>query len=176
MLRIWLFFSAGVIDQDYRGNVGVVMFNHSQEAFEVKKGDRIAQLICEKITYPELEEVTVSCFPWFPMIWINWISFCSRSTRLREVKVVSALQGRTETEIYVLNIMWLGKQSLKYKTCTCSHFLHHIRITMTWPINLYFFLLGKLSFCLLSSGNSIEMAFFFPFFCMNFKGEKQAES
>ena len=48
---------AGVVDQDYTGNVGVVMFNHAQEDFEVKKGDRIAQFICEKIEYPELEEV-----------------------------------------------------------------------------------------------------------------------
>lgn len=48
---------AGVIDQDYRGNVGVVLFNHSENSFEVKKGDRIAQLICEQITYPELVEV-----------------------------------------------------------------------------------------------------------------------
>lgn len=55
-----LYFSAGVIDIDYRGNVGVVMFNHSQEAFEVKKGDRIAQLICEQIVYPNLEEAKVS--------------------------------------------------------------------------------------------------------------------
>ena len=48
---------AGVVDQDYTGNIGVVMFNHAQEDFEVKKGDRIAQFICEKIEYPELEEV-----------------------------------------------------------------------------------------------------------------------
>lgn len=48
---------AGVIDQDYRGNVGVVLFNHSEIPFEVKKGDRIAQLICERITYPEIVEV-----------------------------------------------------------------------------------------------------------------------
>jgi len=48
---------AGVVDQDYRGNVGVVMFNHSQTAFKVSQGDRIAQLICEKIFYPDLEEV-----------------------------------------------------------------------------------------------------------------------
>ena len=54
-----LMFSAGVIDKDYRGNVGVVMFNHSQDAFDVKKGDRIAQLICEQIMYPDLEEVDV---------------------------------------------------------------------------------------------------------------------
>uniref|UniRef100_A0A8C4VB52 Deoxyuridine 5'-triphosphate nucleotidohydrolase n=1 Tax=Falco tinnunculus TaxID=100819 RepID=A0A8C4VB52_FALTI len=48
---------AGVIDEDYRGNVGVVLFNFGKETFEVKKGDRIAQLICERILYPELEEV-----------------------------------------------------------------------------------------------------------------------
>ncbi|XP_054095589.2 deoxyuridine 5'-triphosphate nucleotidohydrolase, mitochondrial isoform X1 [Callithrix jacchus] len=49
--------SAGVIDEDYRGNVGVVLFNFGKEKFEVKKGDRIAQLICERIFYPEIEEV-----------------------------------------------------------------------------------------------------------------------
>ncbi|XP_061036324.1 deoxyuridine 5'-triphosphate nucleotidohydrolase, mitochondrial isoform X3 [Eubalaena glacialis] len=50
---------AGVIDEDYRGNVGVVLFNFGKEKFEVKKGDRIAQLICERIFYPEIEEVQV---------------------------------------------------------------------------------------------------------------------
>ncbi|XP_065414247.1 deoxyuridine 5'-triphosphate nucleotidohydrolase, mitochondrial isoform X2 [Chrysemys picta bellii] len=50
---------AGVIDEDYRGNVGVVLFNFGKEDFAVKKGDRIAQLICERIFYPELEEVQV---------------------------------------------------------------------------------------------------------------------
>ncbi|MBZ3879774.1 Deoxyuridine 5'-triphosphate nucleotidohydrolase, mitochondrial [Sciurus carolinensis] len=48
---------AGVIDEDYRGNVGVVLFNFGKEKFEVKKGDRIAQLICEWIFYPDIEEV-----------------------------------------------------------------------------------------------------------------------
>lgn len=46
-----------MIDEDYRGNVGVVLFNHSEIDFPVKKGDRIAQLICERIFYPVLEEV-----------------------------------------------------------------------------------------------------------------------
>ncbi|KAK6184881.1 hypothetical protein SNE40_007243 [Patella caerulea] len=49
---------AGVIDQDYRGNVGVVMFNFSDTDFQVNEGDRIAQLICERIYIPELEEQT----------------------------------------------------------------------------------------------------------------------
>ncbi|XP_064103050.1 deoxyuridine 5'-triphosphate nucleotidohydrolase-like [Macrobrachium nipponense] len=48
---------AGVIDRDYRGNVGVVLFNHAKTEYEVKKGDRVAQLICEKIFYPDIEEV-----------------------------------------------------------------------------------------------------------------------
>ena len=40
---------AGVIDADYRGNVGVLLFNHSEEDFKVEKGDRVAQLILEQI-------------------------------------------------------------------------------------------------------------------------------
>ncbi|XP_004526010.2 deoxyuridine 5'-triphosphate nucleotidohydrolase isoform X1 [Ceratitis capitata] len=48
---------AGVVDEDYRGNLGVVLFNHSDTNFEVMRGDRIAQLICERIFYPELEQV-----------------------------------------------------------------------------------------------------------------------
>ncbi|KAH1014660.1 deoxyuridine 5'-triphosphate nucleotidohydrolase [Dendroctonus ponderosae] len=49
--------AAGVIDQDYRGIVKVILFNHSHLDFHIKKGDRIAQLICERIYYPDIEEV-----------------------------------------------------------------------------------------------------------------------
>ncbi|XP_028778344.1 deoxyuridine 5'-triphosphate nucleotidohydrolase [Neltuma alba] len=48
---------AGVIDADYRGPVGVILFNYSDADFEVKVGDRIAQLIIERIMTPEVEEV-----------------------------------------------------------------------------------------------------------------------
>jgi dUTP pyrophosphatase len=48
---------AGVVDYDYRGNVGVVLFNHGDEDFEVKKGDRVAQLILERISMAGCEEV-----------------------------------------------------------------------------------------------------------------------
>ena len=48
---------AGVIDADYRGPVGVILFNHSEFDFEVKEGDRIAQLIIENIITPEVMEV-----------------------------------------------------------------------------------------------------------------------
>ena len=48
---------AGVIDEDYRGEVCVVLFNHSKTDFVVGKRDRIAQLIIEKIEPTELLEV-----------------------------------------------------------------------------------------------------------------------
>ncbi|PTU23399.1 hypothetical protein P175DRAFT_0499954 [Aspergillus ochraceoroseus IBT 24754] len=45
---------AGVIDADYRGEVKVLLFNHSDVDFPVKEGDRIAQLILERIYTPEV--------------------------------------------------------------------------------------------------------------------------
>ena len=48
---------AGVIDEDYRGNVGVVLFNHSAKDFKVNRGDRVAQLIIEVIQTPEVVNV-----------------------------------------------------------------------------------------------------------------------
>ena len=47
---------AGVVDSDYRGNVCVILFNFSDEDFIVSKGDRIAQLICERIALTQLFE------------------------------------------------------------------------------------------------------------------------
>lgn len=48
---------AGVIDADYRGPVGVILFNHSDADFAVKPGDRIAQMIIEVIATPDVAEV-----------------------------------------------------------------------------------------------------------------------
>ena len=48
---------AGVIDADYRGEVKVLLFNHSEKDFEIKVGDRIAQLVLERIYTPEVMEV-----------------------------------------------------------------------------------------------------------------------
>ena len=48
---------AGVVDEDYRGEVGVVLFNHSDTDFKVVRGDRVAQLILERITTPDVVEV-----------------------------------------------------------------------------------------------------------------------
>jgi len=48
---------AGVIDADYRGVVFVLLFNLSDKAFQVEEGDRIAQLIIERIYTPDILEV-----------------------------------------------------------------------------------------------------------------------
>lgn len=48
---------AGVVDYDYRGEVGVVLFNHGSEPFEVAIGDRVAQLILEKVCMAGCKEV-----------------------------------------------------------------------------------------------------------------------
>jgi dUTP pyrophosphatase len=48
---------AGVIDADYRGQVKVLLFNHGEKDFEVKEGDRVAQLVLERIYTPEVVEV-----------------------------------------------------------------------------------------------------------------------
>ena len=49
---------AGVLDRDFTGSVGVVLFNHhTEQPFQVNVGDRIAQLIVEKICTPKLVEV-----------------------------------------------------------------------------------------------------------------------
>ena len=48
---------AGVIDSDYRGEVGVILFNFGSEDFIVNMGDRIAQLIFEKIKTPMIKEM-----------------------------------------------------------------------------------------------------------------------
>ena len=41
-LKKFIDVGAGVVDSDYRGEVGVVLFNHGDQDFQVKMGDRIA--------------------------------------------------------------------------------------------------------------------------------------
>lgn len=46
---ITLMNSPGTIDSDYRGEVGVILVNHSGYPFKVHKGDRIAQLLIKPV-------------------------------------------------------------------------------------------------------------------------------
>jgi dUTP pyrophosphatase len=47
----------GTVDADYRGEVGVILMNHSNEDLVIKRGDRIAQMIINKIEQVIFEEV-----------------------------------------------------------------------------------------------------------------------
>ena len=49
--------SPGTIDSGYRDELKVILINHGHWAYEVKKGDRIAQLVISPMTQAKLEEV-----------------------------------------------------------------------------------------------------------------------
>ncbi|MFA6587502.1 MAG: dUTP diphosphatase [Patescibacteria group bacterium] len=48
---------AGVIDASYRGEYGIVVLNTSQEAVEIKKGERIAQMLIQPVQSVQVEVV-----------------------------------------------------------------------------------------------------------------------
>ena len=56
---ITLLNTPGTIDADYRGEIGVIMVNLSQEPFTVADGDRIAQLVIARHEVAEWEQVEV---------------------------------------------------------------------------------------------------------------------
>ncbi|MFN2261089.1 MAG: dUTP diphosphatase, partial [Psychroflexus sp.] len=47
--------SPGTIDADYRGEIGVILINLSQENFQIESGDRIAQMVFAKCEQAEWE-------------------------------------------------------------------------------------------------------------------------
>tara|TARA_Y100000741_G_scaffold335393_1_gene293313 strand:- start:182 stop:619 length:438 start_codon:yes stop_codon:yes gene_type:complete len=47
----------GTIDSDYRGEIKVILYNHSNKSFEVNNSDRIAQMILVPILKMEFDEV-----------------------------------------------------------------------------------------------------------------------
>ncbi len=47
----------GTIDSDYRGLIGIILINHGKEAFAIKRGDRIAQLVLNKVIQADLAVV-----------------------------------------------------------------------------------------------------------------------
>ena len=50
--------SPGTIDADYRGEIGVALINLSSEEFEVKQGERIAQMVITKHEHAQWTEVS----------------------------------------------------------------------------------------------------------------------
>jgi dUTP pyrophosphatase len=44
----------GTIDSDYRGLVGIILINHGKEPFTIKRADRIAQIVVNKVIQAEM--------------------------------------------------------------------------------------------------------------------------
>lgn len=40
----------GTIDADYRGEIKVILINHGQQSFEIRRGDRIAQMVVAPVS------------------------------------------------------------------------------------------------------------------------------
>ena len=49
----------GTIDADYRGEIGVILVNLSNDEFTIKDGDRVAQMVIAKYEHTKWEEVNV---------------------------------------------------------------------------------------------------------------------
>ena len=47
----------GTIDSDYRGELKIILFNHSNENFIINNNDRVAQMVLTPIVKMELEEI-----------------------------------------------------------------------------------------------------------------------
>ncbi|HOE97001.1 MAG TPA: dUTP diphosphatase [Candidatus Sumerlaeota bacterium] len=47
----------GTIDSDYRGEIGIILFNFSDRDFLIRRGDRIAQLVIQRVERCEWKEV-----------------------------------------------------------------------------------------------------------------------
>ena len=47
----------GTIDADYRGEIGIILINHGTESFEIKSGDRIAQMVMARYERVDWEQV-----------------------------------------------------------------------------------------------------------------------
>lgn len=53
----------GTIDKDYKGNIGIILYNGGDNTFIIKPGDRIAQLVLckvEKVEWNEVEKLSSS--------------------------------------------------------------------------------------------------------------------
>ena len=51
----------GTIDSDYRGELKVIVINHGDQAFPIRRGERIAQLVPAAVTQAEFDEVEELC-------------------------------------------------------------------------------------------------------------------
>ena len=112
---------AGVIDRDYRGNLGVVLFNLSKEDYQVKRGDRVAQLILERVYTPPILEVevkyhqyTVTCF--CLRVGLSYLFYC-RSCHLQSEVVEGLDLLESDTFMCHLHEFYLCKRHISPDIC-----------------------------------------------------------
>lgn len=55
---IGLMNSPGTVDEDYRGIVGVILFNFGKEPFVIRRGDRIAQMVISRVEQAQVQVVS----------------------------------------------------------------------------------------------------------------------
>jgi len=55
--RVTVLNSPGTIDADYRGEIGVILINHGTSSIMLEKGERIGQLVLNKVEQIEWEQV-----------------------------------------------------------------------------------------------------------------------
>jgi dUTP pyrophosphatase len=48
----------GTVDQGFKGNVGVILYNHTKWPYKISPGDRIAQAVLSKVNYATIIEVS----------------------------------------------------------------------------------------------------------------------
>jgi dUTP pyrophosphatase len=48
----------GVIDSGYRGEIKVILYNAGKKSYEFKAGDKLAQIVIQKVEQPEIVEVS----------------------------------------------------------------------------------------------------------------------
>lgn len=56
---ITLLNTPGTIDADYRGEIGLILINHGEKPFVIKRGDRLAQMVICKVYRAEFQEEKV---------------------------------------------------------------------------------------------------------------------
>ena len=54
--------SPGTIDEDYRGEIGVILINHGKETFVVEKKMKVAQMVIKPVLSVDIEEVEGQLF------------------------------------------------------------------------------------------------------------------
>ena len=50
--------SPGTVDADYRGEINVILINHGETPFSIRRGERIAQMVIAPVTQAQLVAVT----------------------------------------------------------------------------------------------------------------------